>query len=202
MNWLPRPKNSTWAIEVGQITVIYDACILYPAPLRDLLMHMAMTDLYRAKWTEAIHDEWTRNLLNNRRDLRPEQLQRARELMNAQVRDCLVTGYESLIDAVRLPDLDDRHVLAAAIRSNANFIVTFNLHDFPVDALEPFGIEAVHPMIFWPFNSKSPRISFALPRSDIGPVSETLPRMLMSILPPLRLRACYKPHQSFERLAS
>jgi len=145
MNWLPRPKNSTWAIEVGQITVIYDACILYPAPLRDLLMHMAMTDLYRAKWTEAIHDEWTRNLLNNRRDLRPEQLQRARELMNAHVRDCLVTGYESLIDAVRLPDLDDRHVLAAAIRSNANFIVTFNLHDFPVDALEPFGIEAVHP---------------------------------------------------------
>ena len=56
-----------------------------------------------------------------------------------------VTGYESLIDAVRLPDLDDRHVLAAAIRSNANFMVTFNLHDFPVDALEPFGIEAVHP---------------------------------------------------------
>lgn len=115
---------------MSNFTVLYDACVLYPAPLRDLLMHVAVTDLYRAKWTDAIHDEWTRNVLENRPDLKPEQLQRTRELMNAHVRDCLVTGYETLIEAVTLPDPDDRHVLAAAIRAGADLIVTFNLGIF------------------------------------------------------------------------
>lgn len=108
-------------------------------------MHVAVTDLYRAKWTDAIHDEWTRNLLKARPDLQPEQLQRTRDLMNAHVRDCLVTGYETLIDAVALPDPHDRHVLAAAIRSGADLIVTLNLKHFPAAALQPYGIEAQHP---------------------------------------------------------
>jgi predicted nucleic acid-binding protein len=108
-------------------------------------MHLAVTDLYRAKWTDAIHEEWIRNVLKNRPDLKPEQLQRTRELMNAHVRDCLVTGYEPLIDAITLPDPDDRHVLAAAIRAGADLIVTFNLKDFPEEALKPYGIEAQHP---------------------------------------------------------
>lgn len=112
---------------MSNFTVLYDVCVLYPAPLRDLLMHIAVTDLYRAKWTDAIHDEWTRNVLKDRPDLKPEQLQRTRDLMNALARDCLVTGYERLIDAVTLPDPDDRHVLAAAIRAGADIIVTFNL---------------------------------------------------------------------------
>lgn len=130
---------------MSNFTVLYDACVLYPAPLRDLLMHVAVTDLYRAKWTDAIHDEWTRNVLKDRQDLKPEQLQRTRDLMNAHVRDCLVTGYETLINAVTLPDPDDRHVLAAAIRVGADLIVTFNLQDFPENALKPYGIEAQHP---------------------------------------------------------
>ena len=134
-----------WDIEVGNDTVLYDACVLYPAPLRDLLLHLAVTDLYRAQWTDAIHDEWTRSVLNDRPDLTPEQLQRTRDLMNAHVRDCLVTGYESLIDAVTLPDPDDRHVLAAAIRAGADLILTFNLGDFPDKDLKPYGIEARHP---------------------------------------------------------
>lgn len=108
-------------------------------------MYLAVTDLYRAKWTDAIHDEWIRNVLKNRPNLKPEQLKRTRELMNAHVRDCLVTGYEPLIDAITLPDPDDRHVLAAAIRAGADLIVTFNLKDFPEEALKPYGIEAQHP---------------------------------------------------------
>lgn len=114
-------------------------------------MHVAMTDLYRAKWTDAIHDEWTRNVLKDRPDLTPEQLQRTRDLMNAHVRDCLVTGYETLIDAITLPDPKDRHVLAAAIRAGADVIVTFNLKDFPENDLKPYGIEAQHPDDFLTF---------------------------------------------------
>jgi predicted nucleic acid-binding protein len=108
-------------------------------------MHAAVTDLFRARWSDAIHDEWIRNVLKDRPDLSAEQLERTRELMNAHVRDCLVTGYESLIPSLTLPDPDDRHVLAAAIRCGADVIVTFNVKDFPDDALKPFGIEAQHP---------------------------------------------------------
>ena len=68
--------------------------MLYPAPLRDLLMHLSMLDLFRAKWTLMIHDEWMSSLLRDRPDLSKEQLQRTRDLMDAHVRDCLVTGFE------------------------------------------------------------------------------------------------------------
>lgn len=88
-----------------------------------------------------IHDEWIRNVLKDRPDLEARQLDRTRQLMDANVLDCLVTGYESLIRSLSLPDEDDRHVLAAAIRCGADSIVTFNLKDFPQSALEPYGIE-------------------------------------------------------------
>ncbi|MBD2655499.1 MULTISPECIES: PIN domain-containing protein [Synechocystis] len=126
-------------------TALYDACVLYPAPLRDLLLQLALTDLFRAKWTDDIHQEWLRNVLNKRPDLTLEQLTRTRDLMNSHVRDCLITGYESLIPALHLPDPDDRHVLAAAIQGGVDVIVTFNLKDFPPRALAPYDIEAQHP---------------------------------------------------------
>lgn len=129
-------------------TAILDACVLYPAPLRDFFMHLALLDTFRARWTEAIHDEWMRNVLLNRQDLTRAQLERTRELMNAHVRDCLVEDYESLIDTLELPDADDRHVLAAAIHAKADAVVTFNLKDFPAETLAPFGIEAIHPDAF------------------------------------------------------
>ena len=128
-----------------RLTAVLDACVLYPAPLRDLFMHLAVLDAFQAKWTEAIHDEWTRSVLEARSDIRPEQLQRTRRLMDAHVRDCLVTGYEDLVPDLTLPDPDDRHVLAAAIRSGATRIVTFNLKDFPLPLLAPHGVEAWHP---------------------------------------------------------
>lgn len=107
--------------------VLYDACVLYPAPLRDLLMHLALTGLYRAKWTNEIHDEWIRNVLVNRKDLDRKTLEKTRLLMNSHVRDCLVEGYQKLIPMLSLPDPDDRHVLAAAIHSKCSVIVTYNL---------------------------------------------------------------------------
>lgn len=130
---------------MSELTAVLDACVLYRAPLRDLLMHLAVADVFRAKWTDAIHDEWMRSLLESRPDLTRDRLQRTRDLMNAHVRDCLVTGYEDLIPGLRLPDPDDRHVLAAAIRADADVNVTYNLDDFPRDSLDTWGIEAQHP---------------------------------------------------------
>lgn len=130
---------------MATLTALYDACVLYPAALRDLLMWLALTELFRARWTDAIHEEWIRSVLEDRPDLTRAQLERTRDLMNANVQDCLVTEYEDLIEALTLPDPDDRHVLAAAIRGRADVIVTFNLDDFPPDILQPLGINARHP---------------------------------------------------------
>jgi hypothetical protein len=99
---------------VAKFSVIYDACVLYPAPLRDLLMQLALTDLFKARWTDQIHEEWIQALLRWEKYDRII-LERTRELMDASVRDAKVSGYEELIEALVLPDPDDRHVLAAAI---------------------------------------------------------------------------------------
>ena len=77
-------------------TAILDANVLYPMMLRDFLITLATTGLYRAKWTEQIHDEWVRNLLNDRRELEV-RIQTTSSLMNEAVPDCLVVGYEALI---------------------------------------------------------------------------------------------------------
>jgi hypothetical protein len=79
-------------------------------------MRLALTDLYRARWSNMIHDEWTRNVLENRKDLNVEAIARTRRLMDAHVREALVENFEHLIPAIELPDPDDRHVLAAAHR--------------------------------------------------------------------------------------
>ncbi|WP_312354148.1 PIN domain-containing protein [Pantoea vagans] len=125
--------------------VVLDACVLYPSFLRDLLIRLGLTGLYQPKWSATIEDEWQRNLLANRTDLTPEQIQRTAALMNKAVPDAMITGFEPLIDSVDLPDVDDRHVVAASVRSNSEIIVTFNLKDFPAPALNAFGIEALHP---------------------------------------------------------
>lgn len=130
-----------------RFVVIYDACVLYPAPLRDFLVRLAVSGLFAAKWTDRIHEEWTRNLIAQRPDL-AGALQRTRALMDQAVPDCLVHGYEPLINGLQLPDPDDCHVLAAAIRAGAQSIVTMNLKDFPASDLQPYGIEAVHPDTF------------------------------------------------------
>lgn len=126
-------------------TAVFDACVLYQAPLRDFLMWLALSGRFRARWTAQIHDEWVRNLLKNRPELNPAHLQRTVDLMNQAVPYGLVTGHESLIAGLTLPDPDDRHVLAAAIRCGAAVIVTFNKRDFPTETLAPFGVEVQHP---------------------------------------------------------
>ncbi|MFJ2494485.1 PIN domain-containing protein [Pseudomonas iridis] len=129
----------------SSFTAVYDACVLYPAPLRDFLMWLALSGRFRARWTKEIHCEWKRNLLKNRTDLTMEQLDRTSDLMDRAIPEACVIDYEDLVTGLTLPDRDDRHVLAAAIRCGAGVIVTFNLKDFPDELLAPFGIEAQHP---------------------------------------------------------
>ena len=130
---------------MARVTAIYDACVLYPAPLRDFLLQLACAGLFRARWTNAIHEEWTRNLLAERPDLSAAALDRTRHLMDRAVPDALIRGYEPLLPQLALPDPDDRHVLAASIQGRADVIVTFNLKDFPSAKLKPHGIRALHP---------------------------------------------------------
>jgi predicted nucleic acid-binding protein len=130
---------------LAQFTAFLDASVLYPAPLRDLLLELAVADLYRAKWSDAVHEEWITAVLRNRPDLNRAQLERTRDLMNTHVRDALVTGFEPLINVLELPDPNDCHVLAAAIKGRADLIVTTNLKHFPTDMLDRWGIEAQHP---------------------------------------------------------
>lgn len=134
---------------MASFTVVYDACLLYPASIRDLVVELGRTGLLRAKWTERIHSEWISAVLRQRPELVRSRLERVAELMNAAVDDCLVSGFESLEAGLTgLPDPNDRHVLAAAIHCGAQEIVTFNIRDFPDAFLHPYGIRAVHPDTF------------------------------------------------------
>ncbi|TQV70748.1 PIN domain-containing protein [Exilibacterium tricleocarpae] len=129
---------------MAKFSVVYDANVLYPAPLRDLLMRLALTDLFKAHWTDAIHEEWIAALLRQGKHTR-EKLEHVKALTDAHIRDAKVYGYEDLIDSFNLPDPDDHHVLAAAIRCSADAIVTFNKKDFPEGTLSPYSIDIIHP---------------------------------------------------------
>ena len=107
-------------------------------------MRLAMTDLFKAHWTDQIHEEWINALLRENKHER-DKLERVRQLMDLHVKDAKVMGYEPLVETLQLPDPRDRHVLAAAIRCGADAIVTFNLKDFPLEELTPYGIDLLHP---------------------------------------------------------
>lgn len=129
-------------------TALFDASVLYPAPIRDLLVQCASSGLFRGKLTQEINSEWVSNLLAQRPDLRPQQLERTCQLLEQAMPDCMVTGYELIVEGLTLPDPNDRHVLAAAVCCQAQAIVTFNLRDFPEKVLTKLGIEVLHPDIF------------------------------------------------------
>ena len=128
-------------------TALFDACVLYPQTLRDLLLNLARTGLFHARWTDLINAEWTRKLLEKNPG-KADRVARTLALVNQSVEECLISGYEDVIPTLQLPDSDDRHILAAAIVGGVDVIVTLNLDDFPPERLEPFGIEAQHPDMF------------------------------------------------------
>jgi predicted nucleic acid-binding protein len=130
---------------VATFSAFYDTNVLWPAELRNLLMHLGVTGLFRAKWSADVHEEWISALLEKRPDLTRDKLERTRALMDLHAVDALVTGYEDLIPGFHLPDPNDRHVLAATTRGQADVIVTMNLRDFPAQIVSQFGTEAQDP---------------------------------------------------------
>jgi len=131
--------------EIKKFAAILDANVLFPAPLRDFLLRLAEVGVYSPKWSDPIHDEWIRNLLIKRPDLKLSQLNKVREAMDGAFAEANVTGFKSLITGLSLPDEDDRHVLAAAIKSEAELIITFNKKDFPPKNIQKFKIQILDP---------------------------------------------------------
>ena len=140
------------------IKIVLDACVLYSASLRGLLLNLATEKAFAPSWSEEIQDEWTRSLLRKRSNMERADLEQTCWKMNAHFPNGLVRGYESITPTLTLPDPNDRHVLAAAIHAGAECIVTFNLSDFPNSMLQPYGIEAVSPDKFiWRLIQQMPR---------------------------------------------
>ena len=129
----------------GSFCAFLDASVLYPVSLRNLLMRLTLAGLYQARWSAHVHEEWIRSVLRDHPHIPAARLHELRDAMDERAEDSLVTGYEALIESLTLPDPNDRHVLAAAIVTGADVIVTCNLRDFPEAALDQYNIEAQHP---------------------------------------------------------
>ena len=127
---------------------VLDACVIYPAPLRDLLLSIAAEGGFIPKWSDEIQAEWIRNLLLKRPDLTKKQLVGTKKAMEKAFPDARIIKYQNLIPTLRLPDPKDRHVLAAAIQTRADVIVTFNLKDFPESTLQTYQLDVMHPDTF------------------------------------------------------
>jgi len=129
----------------SKLNAILDANVIYPAPIRDLLLNLAEQELYNPKWSKIIEDEWIRNLLKNRPDLKRARLNKTVKVMNQAFPNAMVNSFEKLIETIELPDADDRHVVAAAIKSESKVIITSNIKDFPAKKLAEFEIEILTP---------------------------------------------------------
>ncbi len=126
-----------------RFTCVLDTNVIYPLWIRDLLLWFAFYELYTPKWSKNIFDEWISVM--KRKGIEGKEIKKRTKKMNLAFPDALVLNYESLIDTLELPDKNDKHVLAAAIKTNADLIITNNLKDFPKDYLLGFGLKAKNP---------------------------------------------------------
>ena len=122
-----------------RFTAVLDTNVIYPVIIRDLLFWFAYYDLYTPKWSHHIFDEWKDVM--QRKGVTPEESEKRIRNANLAFPDALVQRYESLIEHLELPDEKDRHVLAAAIKTNAHVIVSNNIKDFPEDVLDKYGLK-------------------------------------------------------------
>lgn len=139
-------KNQDFMIHSVKFKAVLDTNVIFPLVIRDLLFWFAHYELYTPKWSSTIFKEWETVML--RKGITEEEAKKRMYRANLAFPDALVHNYESLVAHLSMPDEDDCHVLAAAIKSNAHVIVTNNLKDFPEEYLDTFGIKAKVQMIF------------------------------------------------------
>lgn len=119
---------------------VLDTNVIYPVIIRDLLFWFAYYELYTPKWSKHFFDE--RQSVMQRKGVESTEAYTRVNKANEAFPDALVQNYEGLIKNLELPDEKDCHVLAAAIKTNADIIVTNNVKDFPSDYLDSFGLKA------------------------------------------------------------
>jgi len=124
---------------------VLDTCVLYPAHLRDTLLRLAERDLYVPLWSDDILGELSRNLADA--DIGEGSIDHLLSEMRFAFPEAVVTGHRPLINSLECHP-KDRHVLAAAVRSDAGALVTFNISDFPATSVDPFAIDVLHPSEF------------------------------------------------------
>ena len=147
---------------VPKYTVVLDACVLYPAKLRNLLLCLAERGAFHARWTQDIQSEWVGNLLSKgKAGITEARLAHTVQQMNDAIEDSIIEDYQFLIESLQLPDPNDRHVLAAAIVGHVDAVVTFNLRDFPrEEIMQRHKIEVIHPDDFMIFQYDLNNVAF------------------------------------------
>ena len=125
--------------------VLLDANILFAAPLRNIVLAFALAGLIRPYWSAMIQDEWTRARRRQDPRLKEERVVLLRALIDHLLPDAPIAGFQHRIEALRLRDRNDRHVLAAALEGDVALIATRNRKDFRPRDLAPLGVQAVDP---------------------------------------------------------
>lgn len=156
------------------INATLDANVLYPAPLRDLLLTIANKNIFNPFWSDKIQSEWKLNLLKNRKDLKPIQLDRTIKLMNKAFPEANVSEYHKIKIKGELPDTGDIHVLQTAIKSNSKFIITSNKKDFPVNITRKHDVFAIKPDDF----------IYALVKSNSVEINDSISEILKNLKNP------------------
>lgn len=173
-----RRQGTDESESVAQPTAVLDANVLYPSFLRDVFMRVAVAGVYHARWTNAIHEEWMRNVLEDYADMSQQHVERIRDRMDKALPDALVSGYESLIPHMARVHPKDRHVAAAAVHAGASHLVTWNTRDFLVAALSPYSLVPATPDDFLSqlMHAYDPIVSDTLERHRKGLVKPKLTR--------------------------
>lgn len=125
-----------------------DACVLVPIALADTLLRVAERELYRPLWSERILNEAADAILEIHPELESSDVSKRFGAMKNTFKEASVEGWEIFQELIALPDPDDCHVVAAAVRGQADAIVTANLRDFPEETLAPLDIAVVSPDVF------------------------------------------------------
>lgn len=123
-----------------RFTAVLDTNVLYPVIIRDVLFWFAYYDMYTPAWSNHIFEEWETVCKRKFPDMPSEQIINRLKNADEAFPFARVEYYESLMEGLTLHDPDDNHVLAAAIKINANVIVTQNIKDFPEDYLLKFNV--------------------------------------------------------------